>query len=103
MARSAPPGARRSSAISSEMSSSSSLRSVMRSRPVIDFIAGTAATGSANPALLQRFRLPMMLERTGGLKGMLGLMQDWPLLVHKIIDHAALYHGGREMITREID
>ena len=21
---------------------------------------------------------------------MLGLMQDWPLLVHKIIDHAAL-------------
>src|SRR5580693_8117543 len=27
---------------------------------------------------------------------MLGLMQDWPLLVHKIIDHAALYHGDRE-------
>ena len=27
-------------------------------------------------------------------------MQDWPLLVHKIIDHAALYHGGREVVTR---
>ncbi|MGH6876405.1 MAG: long-chain-fatty-acid--CoA ligase [Rhizomicrobium sp.] len=31
---------------------------------------------------------------------MQGLMQDWPLLVHKIIDHAALYHGGREVVTR---
>ncbi|HLY05691.1 MAG TPA: long-chain-fatty-acid--CoA ligase [Rhizomicrobium sp.] len=27
-------------------------------------------------------------------------MQDWPLLVHKIIDHAALYHGQREVVTR---
>src|SRR3979490_2761383 len=26
---------------------------------------------------------------------MLGLMQDWPLLLHRIIDHAATYHGGR--------
>ncbi len=34
---------------------------------------------------------------------MLGLMQDWPLLVHKIIDHAALYHGGREVVTRTIE
>jgi len=31
---------------------------------------------------------------------MQGLMQDWPLLVHKIIDHAALYHGAREVVTR---
>ena len=31
---------------------------------------------------------------------MQGLMQDWPLLVHKIIDHAALYHGQREVVTR---
>ena len=34
---------------------------------------------------------------------MLGLMQDWPLLVHKIIDHAALYHGGREVVTRSVE
>ena len=34
---------------------------------------------------------------------MLGQMQDWPLLVHKIIDHAALYHSGREIVTREVD
>ncbi|MDE2184179.1 MAG: long-chain-fatty-acid--CoA ligase [Alphaproteobacteria bacterium] len=31
---------------------------------------------------------------------MLGLMQEWPLLVHKIIDHASLYHGDREVVTR---
>src|ERR1700743_2338377 len=34
---------------------------------------------------------------------MLGLMQDWPLLVHKIIDHAALYHGEREVVTRLVE
>ncbi|MGD0190602.1 MAG: long-chain-fatty-acid--CoA ligase [Rhizomicrobium sp.] len=34
---------------------------------------------------------------------MLGLMQDWPLLVHKIIDHAALYHGDREVVTRSVE
>ncbi|MDE1985038.1 MAG: long-chain-fatty-acid--CoA ligase [Alphaproteobacteria bacterium] len=31
---------------------------------------------------------------------MLGLMQDWPLLIHKIIDHAALYYSEREVVTR---
>ena len=31
---------------------------------------------------------------------MLGLMQDWPLLIHRIIDHAATYHGGRQVISR---
>jgi acyl-CoA synthetase (AMP-forming)/AMP-acid ligase II len=34
---------------------------------------------------------------------MLGLMQDWPLLVHKIIDHAALNHGDREIVTRTVE
>jgi len=34
---------------------------------------------------------------------MLGQMQDWPLLVHKIIDHAALYHGHREIVTRTVE
>ena len=31
---------------------------------------------------------------------MLGLMQDWPLLCHKIIDHAALNHCERRVISR---
>ena len=34
---------------------------------------------------------------------MLGLMQDWPLLCHRIIDHAATYHGDRKVITRSIE
>jgi fatty-acyl-CoA synthase len=34
---------------------------------------------------------------------MLGLMQDWPLLCHRIIDHAALNHGDRPVITRSIE
>jgi fatty-acyl-CoA synthase len=34
---------------------------------------------------------------------MLGLMQDWPLLCHRIIDHAAINHGERIVITRSIE
>jgi fatty-acyl-CoA synthase len=34
---------------------------------------------------------------------MLGLMQDWQLLCHRIIDHAATNHGGRAVITRSIE
>jgi fatty-acyl-CoA synthase len=34
---------------------------------------------------------------------MLGLMQDWPLLCHRIIDHAALNHGGRPVISRSLE
>ena len=34
---------------------------------------------------------------------MLGLMQDWPLLLHRIIDHAANFHGERKVITRSIE
>lgn len=34
---------------------------------------------------------------------MLGLMQDWPLLIHRIIDHAAAQHGGRAVISRSVE
>jgi len=34
---------------------------------------------------------------------MLGLMQDWPLLCHKIIEHAAKYHGTQEIVTRSVE
>jgi fatty-acyl-CoA synthase len=34
---------------------------------------------------------------------MLGLMQDWPLLIHRIIDHAASQNGGREVISRSVE
>jgi len=34
---------------------------------------------------------------------MRGLMQDWPLLVHKIIDHAERFHGDREVVGRSVE
>ncbi len=34
---------------------------------------------------------------------MLGLMQDWPLLCNKLLDHAATYHPKREIITRTVE
>ena len=32
-----------------------------------------------------------------------GSTQDWPLLLHRVIDHAALNHGERPVITRSIE
>jgi len=32
-----------------------------------------------------------------------GLMQDWPLLVPTILDHASTYHGTRQIISRSIE
>ena len=34
---------------------------------------------------------------------MLGLMQDWPLLCHRVIDHAALNHAERRVISRSVE
>jgi 3-(methylthio)propionyl---CoA ligase len=32
-----------------------------------------------------------------------GLMQDWPLLCHRIIDHAALNHPARRVVSRSVE
>jgi len=34
---------------------------------------------------------------------MKGSMQEWPLLIHTIIDHAARNHGEREIVTRTVE
>lgn len=34
---------------------------------------------------------------------MLGLMQPWPLLCHKILDHAARQHASQEVVSRSIE
>ena len=34
---------------------------------------------------------------------MLGLMQDWPLLLSKVIDHASTQHGAREIVSRAVE
>ncbi|MBI1200330.1 MAG: long-chain-fatty-acid--CoA ligase [Phenylobacterium sp.] len=34
---------------------------------------------------------------------MLGLMQNWPLTVDKILDHAKHWHGDREVVSRSVE
>jgi len=34
---------------------------------------------------------------------MRGLMQEWPLTVDKLLDHAAEWHGAREVVTRSVE
>ena len=34
---------------------------------------------------------------------MRGLMQDFPLLVHRVLDYAARWHGGTEVISRSVE
>ena len=34
---------------------------------------------------------------------MMGLMQDWPLTLNRIIEHAARWHGDREVVSRRHD
>lgn len=34
---------------------------------------------------------------------MKGLMQDWPLRVSSILDHAARFHGDREVVSRSVE
>jgi len=34
---------------------------------------------------------------------MLGLMQNWPLTVDKILDHAKAWHGDREVVSRSVE
>ena len=34
---------------------------------------------------------------------MLGLMQDWPLLIHRVIDHAASQFGTTEIVSRSVE
>ncbi|MEM8921424.1 MAG: AMP-binding protein, partial [Pseudomonadota bacterium] len=34
---------------------------------------------------------------------MFGQMQDWPLTVDKVIDHARINHGQREIVTRTVE
>src|SRR3984893_4535509 len=49
---------------------------------------------------------PATREAGKGRRGetnMRGLMQDWPLLCHRVIDHAATYHGARTVVSRSIE
>src|SRR4051794_8953506 len=41
--------------------------------------------------------------RPWGGPSMLGLMQNWPLTVDKILDHAKAWHGDREIVSRSVE
>ena len=43
-----------------------------------------------------------MLDHKAG-RPLLGAMQDWPLTVDKILDHARDWHGDREVVTRSVE
>jgi acyl-CoA synthetase (AMP-forming)/AMP-acid ligase II len=32
-----------------------------------------------------------------------GLVQEWPLLVHRVLDHASRWHGERQVISRSVE
>ncbi|HEX2509726.1 MAG TPA: AMP-binding protein, partial [Microvirga sp.] len=34
---------------------------------------------------------------------MQGLMQDWPLLIHRVIDHASTQHARRPVVSRSVE
>ena len=34
---------------------------------------------------------------------MRGLMQDFPLLVHRVLDHAARWHGTTPILSRSVE
>ncbi len=34
---------------------------------------------------------------------MKALMQDWSLTLDKLLDHAARWHGDREVVTRSVE
>ena len=42
-----------------------------------------------------------MQDKVPGM--MHGLMQDWPLLCHRVIDHAAIQHRDREVVSRSLE
>jgi fatty-acyl-CoA synthase len=45
----------------------------------------------------------MAQSQEPGENAMLGLMQDWPLLCHRVIDHAAINHAARAVVTRSVE
>src|SRR5690242_12913896 len=51
---------------------------------------------------------PAMTRENGAQKHrrgnvMLGLMQAWPLLCHRVIDHAATFHADRPIVSRSLE
>src|SRR5581483_8911055 len=68
----------------------------------------SGASGSADSADIlghtgRRGKRRPKTKRAQEGNAMLGLMQDWPLLCHRIIDHAAIQHPKRPVVTRSVE
>src|SRR6476619_4180818 len=42
-------------------------------------------------------------DKPRGNARMLGLMQEWHFLCHRVIEHAAKFHGTQEVVTRSVE
>ena len=60
------------------------------------------ATGGF-PTQREAANLPTEQENIPGRTAMHGLMQDWPLLCHRILDHAAIFHPDRPIVSRSVE
>src|SRR5215510_657099 len=78
-----------------------------RGKPLHQFErAGTSSTTKTRCAAARQrsfWRVPTAKNPVPGRDTMHGLMQDWPLLCHRIIDHAAIYHAERPIVTRSVE
>src|SRR5262245_1292692 len=63
---------------------------IFKPAPAVPGVASAVPPGAAKPGLLPKCR-------------MVGMMQDWPLTVDKVITHAHNNHGGREIVARTVE
>src|SRR5688572_19817962 len=68
----------------------------------IFYLPSAGRTGFHNAGLSGTYAHRGPLERRDETP-MKGLMQDWPLLVHRVLDHAARWHGEREIVSRSVE
>jgi fatty-acyl-CoA synthase len=69
------------------------------------FYFGRLQSGACGAKVLPMDNLRAAIKRRSriGSKGMFGRMQDWPLLMHKIIDFAAIQFPRQEVVSRTIE
>src|SRR5262245_3047373 len=73
----------------------------LRRRPAPVTWMPAAPTFGCRPKRVKRY--PGSIGKNLREGAMLGLMQDWSLLCHRVIDHAATYHPERRIVTRSVE
>src|SRR5207253_9877272 len=66
--------------------------------------SGDIAAGHFRLALVRaRTSRPAEPGRPGGKRMLQGLIMDMPLMISSAIQHAAEFHGGTEIVARDVD